>query len=202
MAKTLVVGVAFAAALTEMLVGCGGSTKTVTVTSPAAATHSRTTAERSRTPVPRLPARAVSGGIEIRVLKVYALSSLRYEGGTQSELTPDAQPRRVTAPQGGRYVYVRAIVKNNTSAGIDLTCGYPVDAKLIDAAGRAFDPDSGLYQLAGNPGCNDLVQPGFRAAMRWVYLVPRGAVATEFEFSDVSDIGSPAAVAAIPLPPR
>jgi hypothetical protein len=124
MAKTLVVGVAFAAALAAMLVGCGGGTKTVTVTSPAVATDSKTTGERSSTPVPRLPARTVSGGIEIRVLKAYALSSLRYEGGTQSELTPDARPRRVKAPQGGRYVYVRTIVKNDTSAGIDLTCGY------------------------------------------------------------------------------
>lgn len=186
-----------------LLVGCGsGETKTET----EKATPSGTGTIKA-TPEPQgddLGKTFASGGIKLKVLSVRASRTLQYEGGTQSEQTPNAETRTIKAKQGGRYVYVKTRLTNDTSGGIDLTCSFPVDAKAVDDEGRQFDPDDGLSQIKGNPACNDMVQPGFKTTMTWVYLVPPGATVTQFAFSDVSDVNAPPeepAVIAVPPTP-
>lgn len=180
------------------LAGCGGSsgekTRTVTVIETAEPAQTDTPSPTStQTPQPSddLGKSVSSGGIVLKVVDVRASKTLTYQGGVQSDLTPDAETRTVRAKQGGSYVYVKTKLTNKTKAGIDLTCGFPVDAKLIDDQGRQFSPDDGISQLAGNPDCNDMLQPGFRTVMTWVYLVPPGARLSTFNFADVTNFNAP-----------
>ena len=62
--------------------------------------------------------------------------------------------------------------------------------KLVDLAGRQFDSIENLYDVAGNPECNDDLQPGFSANMQWVYRVPAGTKITGWAFADATDFGS------------
>ena len=74
---------------------------------------------------------------------------------------------------------------NNTSSSIDLTCSYPVAAKLVDNERREFDPVDDLYKLPDNLACNDQLQPGFDSPMTWVYEVPSAAKISQFAFRDI-----------------
>lgn len=87
--------------------------------------------------------------------------------------------------EGAKFVRVDADVLNNTKAGIDLTCSYPVAAKVVDSKDRQFDPVEELYKIDGNPECNDLLQPGFTSKMSWIYEVPIDADIIGFAFRDV-----------------
>jgi hypothetical protein len=141
----------------------------------------------SKSPPSEIGRTKTSGGIELRVVGVRSAKTLRYVGGTQTDVTPDAVAVSKRAPQGGSYVFVRTRVKNDTKRGIDITCGYAIEAKAIDSDDREFDPVDDLFLIAGNPGCNDNLQPGFRATMTWAFLVPSGVVINGFKFADVTD---------------
>src|SRR5687767_2866177 len=97
-----------AAGLVALVAGCGKSESDI---APATATTATTEAptepatETATTPeaAPRV---ATSGGITVRLLRVRTAKTVSYKGGTQdSSVTPDAKPRTIHAPQGGRYVY-------------------------------------------------------------------------------------------------
>jgi hypothetical protein len=129
-----------------------------------------------------------SGGITLRVLSAHPSKTLHYVGGTQEAgVTPDGNPVTKKAPQGGHYEYVRTRLTNHTSKGIDLTCGAPVTATVTDDAGDDFDAVQGLDEIQGNPSCNVNLEPGFQHRMTWVFLLPRGAHATSFSFTDTTD---------------
>lgn len=119
-----------------------------------------------------------SAGLKMTVNKVTTTSSLRYvqEGKT------------VKPPAGGKFVLVETTGFNGTKAGIDLTCGFPVKADVKDSEGREFEGanDIDKYELKGNPGCNDDVQPGFPFKMTWAYMVPVSATVTEFNWMSIS----------------
>jgi hypothetical protein len=182
---------------------CGeGETKTVTVTETVTSEQPATPTETEQSTEDNdLRQPLTSGGITVNVLGVRAGQTLRYEGGTQSDVTPDAEPRIVKAKQDRRYVYIKSRLTNDTSSGIDLTCGYAVDAKAIDEKDRQFDAVEGLSQLRGNPGCNEMLQPGLNTSMMWVYLVPSSATVTAFAFADVTDVNAPAEPDVALLPP-
>jgi len=175
-----------ACAVMIVVAGCGSSdTKTVTetVSEETATAESDSSASQSE-PIDN-PAK--SGGIEVAVRRAFTKPTVSYVGGTDdSRITPNGEPRTVNAPQGGSYVYVDAKVTNETSEGLDLTCGYPMEVKLLDASGRRFDPVEGLDLLKGNPECNAQLQPGFTDKMIYVFLVPPGAKAVAFRFARVT----------------
>lgn len=134
-----------------------------------------------------------SGGIMLRVDGTKESKTVRYKGGTQdSDVTPDGEAVTKKAKQGGSYVYVTSTVKNDSNNGIDLTCGLPIEANLVDRDGREFTLVEGTYLIGDNPGCNDILDPGFKANMTWVFLVPPGAEPASLNFSDTTDINSEA----------
>lgn len=93
----------------------------------------------------------------------------------------------VSAGDGAKYVIIEALVENNAKTSMDLTCSYPIADKLIDEEGREFDAIEDLYDVPGNPGCNDLLQPGFSSEMKWIYRVPSDAEVVAWSFTDVTD---------------
>lgn len=130
---------------------------------------------------------AVSGGITVSVASIKESPSVVYEGGTQSEETPDGNRRQVDAEPGATFLMVDTEVTNESKGPIDLTCGWPIDASVINSDEQRFTPIDGLSQIKGNPECNDQLQPGFRDEMQWIFLVPEDDEIVEFEFADVSD---------------
>ncbi len=184
---TVVAAVTLSAAA---LVACGGGGDTQTVTETIS--EETTTAVEgggasdNSQPEPTDGA-AKSGGIEVAVTDAYAKPAVSYEGGTYSSFTPNAEPKTIKAPQGGRYVYVVTKVTNESSEGLDLTCGYPMEVKLVDDSDRRFDPVENLDYIAGNPECNAQLQPGFTDKMTYVFLVPPGAESDAFRFAQVTE---------------
>ena len=134
-----------------------------------------------------------SGGIELTVTGARAESSLSY-----TDVLGDRKTEK--AKQGGRYVFVETKIKNSTSRGIDLTCSFEVDGKVVDDSGREFDTVEELSGIRGNPECNDMLEPGSKDTMIWVYRVPDGAEVSSFRFSDVSDLETEHAPAEVELP--
>lgn len=180
--------------LATLLGGCGaGSTAeqaAVTNTVTAVSTMFRTvtavstvTATPDSTQPPAAPdavdvgVKTTSGGIDI-VVNSFATVPNYTTLYNQDEET--VQPR-----QGAKFVRVETTVVNNRKGGIDLTCSYPVAAKVVDINEREFDPVDDLYKLPGNPGCNDQLQPGFDSQMTWIYEVPASADILAFGFQDV-----------------
>ena len=89
--------------------------------------------------------------------------------------------------QGGKFVMIETHIVNNGQSSLDLTCSFPIDAKLVDDRDRNFDPIQDLYKLKGNPECNKQLQPGFEDDMTYVYLVPAEAAIAGWGFQDVTD---------------
>ncbi len=163
--------------------GCGTSDgKTATTYTMTAPPSTSTTSSATE---PARPSRSGrSGDITLRVLGVRTSRIVKFLGNTQSNITPDAKPRTRKAKQGGHFVYVTTRVTNHSRVGLDLTCGLPISAILVDVRNRNFDPIDGLSQIANNPECNTKLQPGFHDRMTWIYLVPRGTVVDSFAFAD------------------
>lgn len=134
----------------------------------------------------------VSGGIRISVKQAVKGPTMTYMGGVQSQETPDGEETTVRAKQGGSYLFVKTSVENGSKEPIDLTCGYPFEINLVDAQDRSFTPEDGMSQIAGNPGCNNMLQPGFSANMTYVFMIPRDAdpQALVFHSIDYEDLGS------------
>lgn len=97
------------------------------------------------------------------------------------------QREDLLAGDGAKFVAVRTEVLNDAAWSIDLTCSRPIQTYVFDDRGRRFDSIRSLYQIAGNPECNENLQPGFSSSMTWVYRVPLQASVVAFEFEDVSD---------------
>ncbi len=183
------------------LAGCGSSnTETVTETVSEETTTTIEGAASNGEPVVPVDGSATSGGIEVTVNQAFSKPTISYEGGTESRVTPDGEPRTIQAPQGGHYIYVVADVLNETAEGIDLTCGYPMKVKLRDADHKRYDPVEGLDLVNGNPECNEQLQPGFSRKMIWIFLVPPSADVEALEFSDVTNFNKEQPAAAISLP--
>jgi hypothetical protein len=193
---TTAIGVAACGSTTTKTVTVA-STETETVTVPIGDLARDSTTETAAAPATHSShgtgkhAVAKSGGITLRVLSAHTSPTVHYIGGTQdADVTPNATAVTDKAPQGGHYEYVRTRVTNNTPEGIDLTCEDPVTAAVLDGSGREFDPVDGLYLIAGNPGCNKMLQPGFKDEMTWVFLLPKGAHAETFSFTDTTDFNA------------
>jgi len=137
-----------------------------------------------------------SGGITVTVKSVTTAPELTYARGVNEHNVGDTYP----AEPGGTYIVVATDLTNNTSGRIDLTCGYAVDAKLVDALGRRYDPVQDLAWLFGdNPECNNGPNPGFTVPMTWAYSVPTGTKVKAFEFEDVTNFDEKQPVQRVPL---
>lgn len=172
--------------LSIALVGCGGSTN-VSSNSTSTSTESASGGEDEIQATPR-GEWDQSGDVSVKITSVKTTNSLKYVGGTYSEETPKGEPRIVKAKQGGRYIYVRTVVENNGTQGLDLTCGGPIDAILVAEDQSEYSPVDGLSQIAGNPECNVDLGPGFKDSMTWAFLVPGDARPLAFGFADINDL--------------
>jgi hypothetical protein len=172
----------------------GGQNRTAPAAAPTPA------AIPSAVPVaPTLPAEEASaevgqtvsnGGITLTVTGAGVVESVEmnesnFRPGSGYETYTETRPQ-----QGAKFVMIQTRIFNSGKSSIDLTCSWPVDAKLIDALDREFDPIDDLYKLKGNPECNYQLQPGFEAEMTYVHLVPETAAIAAWSFRDTAELGS------------
>lgn len=88
------------------------------------------------------------------------------------------------ARANGKFVVVDTTVLNDGLKPIDITCAGPIQNTLTTEDQRQYSVVDEQYNIQGNPGCNDMLQPGFDAPMKFVYEVPTAAVPRAFGFAD------------------
>lgn len=99
-----------------------------------------------------------NGSLELTVKKVAQQATINYDTCENSCSSGTYAPK--SAHDGQQYFVASVVVKNNSNASIDITCGYPLKITAANKEGARFDPIESLYQVQGNPGCNDGLQPG------------------------------------------
>ncbi|RPK93830.1 Telomeric repeat-binding factor 2 [Streptomyces sp. ADI98-10] len=115
---------------------------------------------------------ARNGGAVVTVAKVRETESINVAGAEKK------------AGDGAKYVILETVVFNDTKASMDLTCSLPIVNNLLDEQDRRYDTIDDLYEVAGNPECNEQLQPGFKDEMLFVYRVPKDAKIIAWEFSE------------------
>ncbi|MEU1091389.1 hypothetical protein ACFYPN_18065 [Streptomyces sp. NPDC005576] len=129
-------------------------------------------------PTPSRPAdfkigdEARNGGAVVTVAKVREAESINVAGGVKK------------AGGDAKYVILETVVFNDSKASMDLTCSLPIANGLLDEQERRYDTIDDLYDVAGNPECNEQLQPGFKDEMQFVYRVPKDAKIIAWEFSE------------------
>jgi hypothetical protein len=202
---SLVTGVlGFALATAIFLPGGGDDSdddNTPAASSPAATSTTDATepeeVEETEEPATTLTDEGDSGGLTLKLEKVTRESSITYEGGTQSSVTPDGDPITVKADEGSYYLAVSTSGVNGTKEPKDFTCGYAIDIAVFDADEAKYTPIEGLSQIKGNPGCNDQIQPGQKFKETFIFLMPETAKPNQLVFASVgyeSDAAEPAGI--------
>ena len=100
---------------------------------------------------------------------------------------------QVTPPEGGKFIVVTVNLLNDGRESIDIYCDFDWGRVLFDSQGRQFD-DTGrsknvdLYDIEGNVGCNDMLQPGFGVSAQTIpFLLPADAVPDYVMFWDPNE---------------
>ncbi|NIL77574.1 DUF4352 domain-containing protein [Rhodococcus sp. B10] len=186
MKRTLIVG----AAAAILLAGCSSNeepaaaeqTTQDSTTASATTTAATTTASEEGGDYPIIGEEARSEGIVITVHSVIESPTISFNdsgySGSYAEFTQ--KPARA----GGKFFVVDTTVLNDGLEPIDLTCSFPIQNTLTTDGQRQYTTVDEQYNIEGNPGCNDMLQPGFDSPMKFVYEVPAAAQAVAFGFAD------------------
>jgi len=178
----------------------GSSDKTAEATKDPSGTG---TVEVTETPsedsTPTLTDEGDSGGLQLKLISVKRQPSITYTGNTISDLTPEGNAKTIRATGGGYYLVVSTNGKNGTKEPIDLTCGYPIDIAAYDKGEAKYSPIDGLDQIAGNPGCNNEIQPGQGFKESFIFLMPGDAKPDRLEWASVNSNSDEAEIAAIDI---
>lgn len=173
MNKTYAVVAALGTSL--LLGGCGNDADSVpsVQSSDASATASTSTPAA----LPTIGSTVANGDASITVVSVTSSDAISFETDSLN-----GQYEQKAAPAGGKFVVVETSVENIGKTSMDLTCNYPIVARVIDSEERQFDRIDYIFRVEGNPGCNKNLQPGFSAPMKWVYELPASATPELFGF--------------------
>lgn len=121
-------------------------------------------------------------GIAITVHSVSEAPTIRFnESGYSGEY---AEFTDLAARPGGKFVTIDTTVLNDTRGPIDITCSAPIQNSLFSEDRREYSTIDSQYNVEGNPGCNDMLQPGFDVPMKFIYELPSASVPLAFAFAD------------------
>lgn len=125
-------------------------------------------------------------GVALTVKKAYFANTVPMNRSGYQAGSSYAKFTQEKADAGGKFVVVETTIENVGKQSLDLTCGWPIEMKLGDSDGRAFDPIDDLSDFKGNPECNAQLQPGFKDSMTYAFLVPTAATVTGLVFRDTN----------------
>ena len=158
------------------------ATEASTSTSTTAALDPTTTTA----PLPAVGVETESAGIFVTVLGTRRIGAVDFCAGVER-----ANFCESFDPAAADVIYVDTVVRNESVQGLDLTCGYPIDHALIDGRGRELASTGALYEIVGNPGCNDQLNPGFSVNMTYAYPIPTGASFNAWRYRNVDIENAP-----------
>jgi hypothetical protein len=102
-------------------------------------------------------------------------------------------PRKVSYVLGDKPLLPRPRAKlvvayvdflNDRKASVDIYCAFHLGSALYDSDGRRFDHVPSLYEIVGNTGCNERIQPGFGSSEAIAFEIPEGATPVTVVFWD------------------
>ena len=135
-------------------------------------------------PVNEVGAEKRSGAATVTVMSAVAGPSVTVNTTMARQGSGYDEYADLPAGEGAKFVTIRVRVKNDGQTSMSLTCGLPIVNKLVDVQDREFDAIDELYDVKGNPGCGDSVQPGFTGEVSFVYRVPSDVVVAGWSFRD------------------
>ncbi len=100
---------------------------------------------------------------------------------------------QVEAPAGAKFIVATVDFFNDGLESVDIYCSFDFGYSLFDTQGRQFDHTGRadiveMYDIAGNVGCNDNLQPGFGAlAQTLAFMLPVDAVPEYLKLWDPND---------------
>lgn len=78
----------------------------------------------------------------------------------------------IRAKEGAKFVVARIKFQNDRKESVDIHCNFHLGSVLFDKDARKFDHIQSLYNIQGNTGCNDNIQPGFGSRETIAFELP------------------------------
>lgn len=186
---------------TFLLSACGSDSESSEATAPPSSAESTTTAEATTSKPTPTPTPTPSETTE--VLETAQIGDTREEGGVKLTLNSFEEVSSVdvnqsgfetgsgfetitqlTAEEGAKLFRADTTIENTDRTSMDLTCSFEVDIKVLSDKNQEYIPLDNMYEVVGNPGCNDQLQPGFSAEMSWIFKLPSDSTAIALFFVD------------------
>jgi hypothetical protein len=76
--------------------------------------------------------------------------------------------------EGAQFIEISITIRNDGMESKDIYCRYDIGTALYDEKMRKFDRIPQHYNIAGNMGCNEMLQPGFSEDEILVFKLPGG----------------------------
>ncbi len=105
-------------------------------------------------------------------------------------MTLNAQDLRV-GMTGSKLVLAYVDFLNDRKESVDIYCDFHLGTALYDSDGRKFDHVRSLYEIVGNTGCNERIQPGFGSSEAIAFEIPEGATPVAVVFWDPQEADDP-----------
>lgn len=115
----------------------------------------------------------------------YAYTSDHYE--KIAETYPTEQRDKIKARKDGQIVVVKTTVLNQGKDEMDLTCGFGMQVELVSDKDSNYTPVGELYDIPGNPECNDKLGTDFDDEMTWVFEIPKTHKPVKIGFTNPKD---------------
>lgn len=109
------------------------------------------------------------------------------ENWQESQSLPKKNGGEIRASLGAKLVYARLRLENDGKKSIDIYCRFDFGSALVDKEDRKFDRLPNHYDVAGNIGCNDNLQPGFGTVETIVFEMPSKFEPARLVFWDPND---------------
>ncbi len=120
--------------------------------------------------------------------QIYVLKEWR-----EATSIPHRRGGEVVAPEGGKFIVATISFLNDGLESVDIYCSFDFGRVLFDTRGRQFDDTQraeiiAMYDIAGNTGCNDMMQPGFGSEEETIaFMIPEDAVPDYIMFWDPNE---------------
>lgn len=110
------------------------------------------------------------------------------ESWSESVSLPKRRGGEIRAKEGAKFVAARIKFQNDGKASADIHCSFDLGSALFDKDGRKFDHIKSLYEIEGNTGCNDNIQPGFGSRETIAFELPESFKPDYLMFWDPNDV--------------
>jgi len=110
------------------------------------------------------------------------------ESWSESLSIPKRRGGEIRAKEGAKFVVAKIKFQNNRMASVDIYCRFHLGSALFDKDNRKFDHIKSLYDIEGNTGCNDNIQPGFSSSETIAFELPEAFKPDYLMFWDPQDV--------------